>query len=135
MLRKKLSIFTSATMPNGDTRKSPSSCAVMVKTTKRKKASRRYLTLRSGTSSQSGTVKLRRNSLRPSFHRYSETVPTGQSQEQNDFFTRRLQRIKPQTRTIAAGWIAGIWCVTRKYLRFIRPAIGNQPSTPAGRSI
>ena len=33
------------------------------------------------------------------------------------------------------GWIAGMWPVTRAYLRFIRPSMGSHPSTPAGRAL
>jgi hypothetical protein len=58
-------------------------------------------------SSQRGTVKLRRMNLRPSFHRYSEAVPTGQSHEQKVFFSNRLESRNTAASTIAAGWIAG----------------------------
>jgi hypothetical protein len=40
--------------------------------------------------------------------------------------------MKAMNRTIAAGWMAGTCPVSRKYFVFIRPAIGNQPSAPAG---
>ncbi len=74
-----------------------------------KESQQKVLEAAQGRSSQAGKSKLRRNSLRPSFHRYSETVPTGQSQEQNDFFTSKLERRKTQRRTIADGWMAGMW--------------------------
>src|SRR6266702_3114162 len=93
-----------------------------------------YFRLRSGRSNQRGTVRLRRKSLRPSFQRTSETVPTGHNQEQNVFFSSMLDNRKAAANTIAAGWIDGARWVTRKYLRFIRPAMGSQPSIPAGRS-
>src|ERR1039458_6170629 len=62
--------------------------ADMLKTANAKKASRRYFRLRSGKSNQRGRAKLRRKVERPSFHRYSESVPMGQSHPQNDLRRR-----------------------------------------------
>src|ERR1700733_11010858 len=101
--RKKLSILTSAMMPNGASMKSLNASADMLTTMKRKKAINMYLRLRRGMSSQRGTAKLRRNSLRPSFHRPSEIEPTGQSHEQNDSFSNRLDSRNTAASTIAAG--------------------------------
>ena len=43
------------------------------------------------------------------------------------------QTRKPRIRNIAAGCTAGTEPVARKYLRFIRPAMGSHPSAPGGR--
>ena len=40
---------------------------------------------------------------------------------------------KAMNRIMAAGWMAGMCPVSRKYFAFISPAIGSQPSAPAGR--
>ena len=49
------------------------------------------------------------------------------------FEQKTLISMKPMKRNMAAGWICGTWPVSRKYFVFIRPAMGSQPSTPAGR--
>ena len=36
-------------------------------------------------------------------------------------------------KNMAAGWMEGTRPVSRRYLKFMRPAMGSQPSTPAGR--
>ena len=41
--------------------------------------------------------------------------------------------MKAINRTMAAGWIAGTRPVSMKYFVFIKPAMGSQPSAPAGR--
>jgi len=70
ILRKKLSILTSAMMLNGASMNSFNASAVMLTTMKRKKGISTYFRLRSGMSSHRGTATLRLNSLRPSFQRY-----------------------------------------------------------------
>src|SRR4051812_8696906 len=99
----------------------------------RKKPISRYFRPRSGMSAHFGITKVRRNTLRPSFHRYSEIGPMGQSQPQNAFLKRNEESRKQETRIIAAGWMSGKTPVSRKAFRFISPAMGSQPSTPAGR--
>src|ERR1035441_141041 len=101
--------------------------------TKTKNPSNKYFKPRSGRSAQRGSRKLRPKILRPSFHRSSENVPTGQSHAQKAFFSRRLINRKANNNTMAAGWIAGTRPVSRKYLEFIRPAMGSHPSTTDGR--
>ena len=98
-----------------------------------KNSSSRYFRPRSSGSSQRGTCQLRPKTLRPSFHSVSDAVPTGQSQPQKDFFSTTLIARKATSRNMAAGCIVGARPVSTKYLRFIRPAMGSQPSTPAGR--
>ena len=39
---------------------------------------------------------------------------------------------KVTRRNIAAGCIEGTKPVSKKYFRFMRPAMGSQPSTPGG---
>ena len=97
-------------------------------------ASSMYFRLRSGMSNHRGNAKLRRNVRRPSFHRYSENVPTGQSQEQNDFRSRKDIARNAINRNIPAGCTAGTVPVITRYFKFINAAIGSQPSTPAGRA-
>src|SRR5579883_270867 len=92
-----------------------------------------YFNERSGKSIHRGTVKFRLKSCRPSFHRYSETVPTGQIQLQNDFRNNSELKTKALKRKKAAGCIRGRCAVAATYLNCIRTSMGSQPSTPAGR--
>src|SRR5450756_2467001 len=94
-------------MPKGVNMKSLRAVADMLTTMKRKNPISRYFRLRKGISSHRGMVRFRWKSLRPSFHRYSEIVPTGHSHEQNAFLTIRLESKKTEASTIAEGWISG----------------------------
>src|SRR5215469_16408144 len=107
--------------------------ADMLETAHTKKPSSKYFRPRSGMSAQRGRWKLFLNNFFPIFQRYSDTVPTGQSQLQNALRKRNAIDKNVINKNIAAGCRAGTWRVTRKYLRFIMPAIGSHPSTPAGR--
>jgi len=95
-------------------------------------AKSRYFNPRNGISTHFGGCRLRPNTRLPSFQSCSERVPTGQSQEQKAFLSRRLISMKAINRTIAAGWIAGTRPMRKKYFVFIKPAMGSQPSAPAG---
>src|SRR5580704_9648221 len=108
-------------------------CADIVETAHTKKPTKTYFRLRKGRSIQRGSVKFRRNTLRPARHRYSEMVPTGHNQLQKALRKRNATETKVISRNMAAGCIAGTRPVSRKYLKFIMPAMGSQPSTPAGR--
>ena len=90
--------------------------------------------LRSAMSSQRGRRKLRPKVCRPSRHRYSEIVPTGQSQPQK--LLRKIHDAARNaiSRNMPAGCSRGIWPVSSSTFRFISEAIGSQPSTPAGRA-
>jgi hypothetical protein len=132
--RKKFSIFTSATNPYGDRRKSPIDLASIVTTAYRNAASNRYFNDRSGISSHFGAKNDRRNVSRPSFHNHSENAPTGHSHPQNAFRNTSDKPRNVRIRTIAAGWTEGIEPVSRKYFVLINPAIGSHPSTPGGRA-
>src|SRR5438309_1588629 len=99
----------------------------------KKKPRSKYFNPRSGISTQPGKRKFRRNNFRPSFHKYSETVPTGQSQLQNALRNKNAIATNVTSKNIAAGCSSGTCLVTKKYFRFIMPAMGSQPSTPAGR--
>ncbi len=83
--------------------KSSRAAALMPPTMKTKKAMSRYLMERRGMSSQRGSTRLRPKSLRPAFQRYSERVPTGQSQPQKARLSSRLMARKMRNRTMAAG--------------------------------
>src|SRR5579872_842330 len=107
--------------------------ADMAETAHTKNPRRKYFSPRSGMSSQRGIAKLQRKSCRPSRHRYSEIVPTGHSQLQKAFRNRNAIDKKAISKNIAAGWMAGTWPVTSQYFKFIKPAMGSQPSTPGGR--
>src|ERR1700758_720325 len=113
--------------------KAASSSPAIELTAQTKKPSRRYFSPRSGMSSQRGAKKLRPNNFRPARHKYSEIVPTGQSQLQKALRNRNEIERKVVSRNMAAGCKAGTRCERTKYFRFIRPAMGSQPSTPAGR--
>src|ERR1700757_36645 len=99
-----------------------------------KNPSSRYFKPRNGISSQRGAGKFRPKIVRPVLHIYSDSVPTGQSQLQNAFRNRKAVARKVTSRNIAAGCMSGTCPVNKKYFRFIMPAIGSQPSTPAGRA-
>src|ERR1700745_2347505 len=133
MKRKKFSIFTSATIPYGLRMKAAIAFADMLETVHTKNPSSRYFSPRRGMSIQRCKCRFRRNTFCPSFHRYSEMVPTGHSQLQNALRKRNAIERNVKSKNIAAGCSAGTLAVTRKYLRFIMPAIGSHPSTPAGR--
>src|ERR1019366_5190421 len=60
-------------------------------------------------------------------------VPTGHNQLQNALRNRNDIATNAIRRNIPAGCNAGTWCDRVRYRRFIKPAIGSQPSTPAGR--
>src|ERR1035437_7535123 len=110
-----------------------SSSATIEVTAQAKKPSSRYFSPRSGISSQRGRKKLRRKSSWPARHKYSEIVPTGHSQLQNALRNRNDMARNEINRNIPAGCSVGTWWVRMRYRKFIRPAIGSQPSTPAGR--
>src|SRR5581483_5336182 len=131
--RKKLSIFTSSTRPYGPSRKEWIAETDIEPTAYTNNPSRMYLTLRKARSSHRGSRKLPPKVCFPRRHRYSEAVPTGQSQLQK--LLRRSQDIakNESSRNIPAGWMRGSSPVARKTLRFMREAIGSQPSTPGGR--
>src|SRR5579884_1791235 len=106
--------------------------ADIVEMAQAKNPSSRYFKPRRGIS-----IHFQRTKFRPKYHfprrpRYSETVPTGQSQLQNALRSRNAMARNVMSRNIAAGWMAGTWPVKRRYLRFMSPAMGSQPSTPAG---
>src|ERR1035437_2158131 len=105
----------------------------MAPMTKTKKARSRYFKQRRGRSAHLGMRRLRLRMRRPSFHRNSENVPTGQSHEQKAFLKSRLMSTNARKRYMAAGWMEGTCPVSSRYLEFINPAMGSQPSTPAGR--
>ena len=84
-------------------------------------------------STQRGSVKFRPKVERPSFHRYSETVPTGHSQLQNDLRKTNEIARNDTNRKKPAACTRGTCPVTRKYFNCISPSMGSQPSTPAGR--
>src|SRR5439155_26171638 len=92
----------------------------------------RYFSPRKGMSAQRGRLKLRRKTFLPKRHRYSEIVPTGQSQLQKALRNKKAIDEKVMSRNIAAGCIAGTCPVSSQYLKFITSAMGSQPSTPAG---
>ena len=133
MNRKKFSIFTSATTPYGLRINAAIAQADMLETAHKKNPRSKYFNPRSGISTQPGKRKFRRNNFRPSFHKYSETVPTGQSQLQNALRNKNAIATNVTSKNIAAGCSSGTCLVTKKYFRFIMPAMGSQPSTPAGR--
>src|SRR3954462_9346504 len=81
--RKKLSIFTSATIPYGLPRHSRISGTGIVMTTKRKSERRMYFSPRGEISSQRGAVRLRGNHGGAVCHSHPEIVPTGQVQRQS----------------------------------------------------
>src|SRR5258708_18100669 len=128
--RKKLSIFTSSTMPYGPSRNARIAGTDIEPTAYRNKASSRYFRLRKPTSSLRGRRKLRPKVWRPSRHRYSEAVPTGHSQPQK--LLRKIQEAarKAISRNIPAGCSRRIFPLFRNPFRFLRGALGSQPSTP-----
>ena len=83
--------------------KSCSASADIAPMMKTKKPNNKYFNPRSGTSTQRGNAALVPNSLRPSFHKYSDSVPTGHSHEQNAFFNTRLIPTNAINSTMAAG--------------------------------
>src|ERR1700757_2455078 len=107
--------------------------ADMLETAHTKNASSTYFRPRRGMSTQRTSWKFLRNNFFPNFPRYSDTVPTGHSQLQNALRKRNAIDRNVISRNIAAGCKVGTCPVTKKYFRFIMPAIGSQPSTPAGR--
>src|SRR6201993_2600268 len=102
--------------------------ADMLETAHTKNPSSTYFRPRSGISTHRAKVKFRRNSFLPNFHKYSENVPTGHSQLQNALRNRNAIAKNVTSRNIAAGCNSGTRPVTRKYFRFIMPAMGSQPS-------
>jgi hypothetical protein len=113
--------------------KSRSASAGIHAITNTKNPSNKYFSPRSSPSSHRGTLKFRPKTRRPSFHNVSDAVPTGHSHPQNDFFSTTLIARNAISRNIAAGCIAGTRPVVSRYFKFISPAMGSQPSTPAGR--
>ena len=105
----------------------------MLATAYPKNPSSRYFRLRSGMSSQRGAWTFRPKISRPPSQSHSDSVPIGHSQLQNAFRATNEMTTKAASRNIAAGWTSGTEPVSRAYFRFIRPAIGSQPSTPGGR--
>src|ERR1017187_3907815 len=101
--RKKLSIFTSSTMPYGPSKNARIAGTDMEPTAYRNKASSRYFKLRNPRSNLRGRRKLRPKVWRPSRHRYSDTAPTGHSQPQK--LLRKIQETarKAISRNIPAG--------------------------------
>src|SRR5579864_8637940 len=99
----------------------------MLETAHKKNPRSKYFNPRSGISTQPGKRKFRRNNFRPSFHKYSETVPTGQSQLQNALRNKNAIATNVTSKNIAAGCSSGTCLVTKKYFRFIMPAMGGQP--------
>ena len=87
-VRKKFSIFTSAISPYGELRNSLIPSTSILTTAYAKRMSRTYFRVRRPMSNHFGSAQFRLNVLRPNFQRYSETVPTGQSQPQNAFRKR-----------------------------------------------
>src|SRR5690348_4642761 len=106
--------------------------ADIVEIAQAKNPSSRYFNPLSGISIHFRKTKFRPKNHFPSRPRYSETVPTGHSQLQNAFLSRNAIARNVISRNIAAGCIAGTRPLTSKYFKFINPAIGSQPSTPAG---
>ena len=107
MFRKKFNIFTSATIPLGVFMKSSSPAADMAPMKETKKASKGYLSPRSGMSSYFGRRRWRPNTRRPSFQRFSESVPTGHNEAQKTFLISRLMSRKPMNTYMAAGMDCG----------------------------
>ena len=105
----------------------------MLETAQTKNPSNKYFSPRNGMSTQRAKRKFRPNNFLPSFPTYSENVPTGHSQLQNALRNRNAIATNVTSRNIAAGCSSGTRPVLRKYFRFIMPAMGSQPSTPAGR--
>src|SRR5579883_690583 len=105
----------------------------MVATTKTKKAISTYLMERSGRSSHGVSLKFLRNSFRPSLPRYSEKVPTGQSQLQNVLRSSHAIERNAISKNTPAGCMDGRLPVSIQAFRFIKDAIGSQPSIPGGR--
>src|SRR5579883_1902306 len=92
--------------------------ADMLDTAHTKNPSNRYFRPRRGRSTQRGRRKLRRKTFRPSFHKYSESVPTGHSQLQKALRNRKAMATKVTSRNMAAGCRTGTRPVSRKYFRF-----------------
>ncbi len=107
--------------------KSPIASADMTPITNTKNPSRKYFKPRSGRSAHRGRRGLRPRIFLPSFHRFSESVPTGQSQEQKAFFRNRLISRKAMNRNIAAGWMSGTLPVTTSHLKFMNRGSAASP--------
>src|SRR6266487_3737157 len=92
-----------------------------------------YFSDRNAISPHRAILQLRRNVFFPYIHKYSEIVPTGQSQLQKLLRSSQHMAMKESSRKRPAGWMPGNPPVSRKTFRFINEAIGSQPSTPGGR--
>src|SRR5258708_3009341 len=106
----------------------------MLATAYRKSPSRMYFSDRSAMSPHRWIFQLRRNVFLRYIHKYSEIVPTGQSQLQKLLRSSQHIAMKEMSRKRPAGWMPGSSPVNRKAFRFINEAIGSQPSTPGGRA-
>src|SRR6266704_6466984 len=100
---------------------------------KRKKKSSRYLIPRSPTSSQRGGRTFRLKREKPHFQRSSETVPTGQIQEQKERLRRSDAAITARKITNPAGWTELMAPLKNHSLRLTSAEIGRNPSIPSGR--
>src|ERR1043166_3327693 len=103
MYRKKLSIFTSATTPYGPSRNALMPPTDMLATAYRKRPNKMYLSDCSAISPHRGIRQLRRNHFLPHTHKYSEIVPTGQSQLQKLFRSSHDIPMKEIKRKTPAG--------------------------------
>src|SRR5262249_19813435 len=91
--------------------------------------------LRSATSSRRGKRKLRPKVVFPKRHRYSEAVPTADNQQQKLLRSSHEIARNVTNRNMPAGCRRGSSPVAQNNFRFIKEAIGSQPSTPAGRAV
>ena len=87
---------------------------------------RKYLIPRNPISNQLGILKFLPKSFSPHFQAFSEIQPTGQIQEQNDFFRNKEMRMKAIKRKRPEGWISLIIPVLNQYLRLIRAPMGKK---------
>src|SRR5690242_10942533 len=132
MYRKKLSSLTSAINPYGPSRNARIAVTGMAAIAYPNSPSNKYLIPRSAMSSARGSRQFFRNVFLPRRHKYSESVPTGQSQLQKDLRSSHEIERNAISRNIPAGCMREMDPVSAKTLRFIREAIGSQPSTPGG---
>src|ERR1041385_7077707 len=102
-VRKKLSIFTSATIPYGPPRNDSIWLTDISATTYRNNPIRMYFNDRRGMSTHFGGMKFLRNSFFPTFARYSENVPTGQSQLQKLLRSNQEIRRNAMSKRTPAG--------------------------------
>src|SRR6266567_4624142 len=99
----------------------------------RKKRSSRYLSPRSPISIRRGGRKFRLNREKPHFQRRSETVPTGQTQEQKERLRRSDAAITARKITSPAGWTGLMATLKNHSFRLTSAEIGRNPSIPSGR--